>query len=145
MVKTAVADAMNDVYLRLEKLERAAEASKAKGKDGEEEETGEKIDDVSIDWETMGGGDYRGDGETVFVGKDLSTGDEPAGFEKSVEENLRIDDEPVVGGGQIDGKENEYGFEGSGLEKMIDENESGFEGSDLQNIVDDSIWFIEGW
>ncbi|CAL9234329.1 unnamed protein product, partial [Arabidopsis halleri] len=120
MVKTAVADAMEDIYLRLEKLERAAEASKAKGKDGEEEETkktSEKTDDLRTFWETMGGSHYRGDGETVFEKThDKRTGDQPAGFEKSVEEDMRTGDEPATGGRQIDGNENEYGFEGSGFE-----------------------------
>ncbi|KAL9840528.1 hypothetical protein AtNW77_Chr2g0229581 [Arabidopsis thaliana] len=62
IVKTAVADAMQDVYLRLDKLERDAETSKTKEKDREEEATGEKTDGNT----GFGGGDFRGDCDTGF-------------------------------------------------------------------------------
>lgn len=66
IVKTEVADAMQDVYLRLDKLERDAETSKTKEKDREEEATGEKTDGKT----GFGGGDFRGDCETGFDGGD---------------------------------------------------------------------------
>ncbi|KAG7543365.1 Transposase MuDR plant [Arabidopsis thaliana x Arabidopsis arenosa] len=86
MVKTAVVDAMKDVYLRFENLGKAAEASKAKGKDGEEEETSEKTDDLRTDWETIGGSDYRGDGEESLE----KGGEEPAVGEKKMNRRMKM-------------------------------------------------------
>jgi len=76
IVKTAVADAMQDVYLRLDKLERDAETSKTKEKDREEEATGEKTDGKT----GFGGGDFRGDCDTGFDGGDYR-GDAETGFD----------------------------------------------------------------
>ncbi|KAL9307970.1 hypothetical protein AtEden1_Chr1g0035111 [Arabidopsis thaliana] len=141
MVKKAVADAMKDVYLRLEKLENA-EPSQSKGKDGEEEGIGEKTDCETgfggVDYTGHGGDaglgedDYRGHGgETRFDRDDIGgveirfDGDDIGGGEKAVGESggeeLRTGDgmmKLAAAVETIDGCEN--------VGDVVGETESGF-------------------
>ena len=137
MVKKAVADAMKDVYLRLEKLENA-EPSQSKGKDGEEEGIGEKTDCETgfgcVDYTGHGGDaglgedDYRGHGgETRFDRDDIGgveirfDGDDIGGGEKAVGEELRTGDgmmKLAAAVETIDGCEN--------VGDVVGETESGF-------------------
>ena len=141
MVKKAVADAMKDVYLRLEKLENA-EPSQSKGKDGEEEGIGEKTDCETgfgcVDYTGhcgdagLGEDDYRGHGgETRFDRDDIGgveirfDGDDIGGGEKAVSESggeeLRTGDgmmKLAAAVETIDGSEN--------VGDVVGETESGF-------------------
>ncbi|KAG7583673.1 hypothetical protein ISN44_As08g031920 [Arabidopsis suecica] len=121
MVKTAVAETMKDVYLRLEKLEsaaegrkdgeeaetsektedlstrlekleRAAEARKAKGKDEEEKETSEKTQDLRTDWDEAAW--FEKSVELAVVGGFEKIGDDTLDDESDFEKNV----EPAVGG-----------------------------------------------
>ncbi|KAG7578994.1 hypothetical protein ISN45_Aa03g031640 [Arabidopsis thaliana x Arabidopsis arenosa] len=123
MVKTAVAETMKDVYLRLEKLERAAEGRK----DGEEAETSEKTEDLSTRLEKLERAAEarkakgKDEEEKKQIGDD--TLDDESGFEKNVEPAVggddTLDDESV--GGQKTG-----GDEVAELE-MVGEKETGGE------------------
>ncbi|XP_002862745.2 uncharacterized protein At3g43530, partial [Arabidopsis lyrata subsp. lyrata] len=122
MVKTAVAEAMKDVYKRLEKLEREAEARK----DGEWDEAGVR-------------GCFEKNGVDTF---DDETGFEKNGepaFEKNVESGFEENVEPAVGGddtvddGSIGGQKT-GGDEAAELQMVGEKETGGDEAAELQMV-----------
>ncbi|KAG7543274.1 hypothetical protein ISN45_Aa07g031920 [Arabidopsis thaliana x Arabidopsis arenosa] len=126
MVKTAVAEAMKDVYKRLEKLERTSETRK----DGEEAETSEKTQDLRTEWDDAGvGGCFEKNGDDTFDDETCFEQNVEPVFEKNVESGFKKNVEPAVGGDDtVDdesvGGQKTGGDDAAGLQ-MVGKKESG--------------------